>query len=163
MKVAPNTVVSVNYNLHAAMPKQEMEHIESTDSKAPFKFLFGTGGIIKGFETNLLGLEAGDKFDFRVNPDDAYGDTDPRALVNLPMDIFKTEGAIDLEIMQVGNIIPLRDNEGNQMNGKIVSFNDESVLMDFNHPLAGHELHFAGEVVSVREATAEEMAHGHVH
>jgi FKBP-type peptidyl-prolyl cis-trans isomerase SlyD len=55
------------------------------------------------------------------------------------------------------------DDEGNRMNGKVVKVEGENVLMDFNHPLAGHHLHFKGAVVEVREATAEELSHGHVH
>src|SRR6185503_9188662 len=108
MKIAPNTVVSVSYNLHAGTD-QEMEHIESTHDEKPFSFLYGAGGIIKGFETNLLGLQTGDKFDFKLHPADAYGDSDPTAVINLPMDIFKSNGTIDFEVMKVDNIIPLRD------------------------------------------------------
>ena len=163
MKIGPNTVVAVTYDLHAGPQPDGMEQIESTNNQNPFKFLFGTGGIIKGFETNLLGLQTGDKFDFTLQPTDAYGDSDPTAVISLPIDIFKSDGKIDNEVLKVDNIIPLRDHEGNRMNGRVVSFDDQSVRMDFNHPLAGQSLHFAGEVMNVREATAEEIAHGHVH
>ena len=70
---------------------------------------------------------------------------------------------IDLKVLTVGNVLPMSDNMGNVMNGKVVSYTDESVKMDFNHPLSGHELHFTGEIVDVREATQEEVEHGHVH
>ena len=65
--------------------------------------------------------------------------------------------------MKVGNTLPMSDDQGNTMNGKVISYDDKNVKMDFNHPLAGQTLHFSGEVSEVREATAEEISHGHVH
>jgi FKBP-type peptidyl-prolyl cis-trans isomerase SlyD len=163
MKIAPNTVVTLNYHLHANAEGEEKKHIESTDAAHPFRFLFGVGGLIIGFENQLAGLSAGDKFDFSVHPSEGYGDENAEAIIHLPIDIFKNEGALDFNILKVGNILPMSDDQGNQMNGKVVSFDSEKVTMDFNHPLAGQTLHFAGEVTEVREATADELAHGHVH
>jgi FKBP-type peptidyl-prolyl cis-trans isomerase SlyD len=163
MKIANNTVVSVSYQLHANLPQQEKKHVETTDNAHPLTFLFGVGGLIPGFERNLDGLSAGEKFDFVIEPNDAYGDSDPNAIINLPLDIFKVDNVVDFEVLKAGNILPMSDNEGNQMNGKVVSFNNDFVTMDFNHPLAGQVLHFKGEVVDVREASADEISHGHVH
>ena len=163
MKIANNSVVALNYSLDAGLPDTTMKHIESTDPSQPFRFLSGSGGLIRGFEDNLMGLQAGDKFDFRLDPADAYGETDAGAVIELPIDIFKKDGVVDFSILKVGNTVPMRDQEGNMLQGIIKSFNDVNVTMDFNHPLAGHALHFAGEIVSVREATPEEIAHGHVH
>jgi len=163
MKITNNSVVTLNYHLNAGLPGAPMEHMESTDPQQPFRFLSGVGGLIAGFENNLMGLQAGDKFDFKLNPSDAYGESDQEAIVPLPIEIFKHDGVIDMEILKLGNMVPMRDNEGNTMNGKIISFNDKTVTIDFNHPLAGHTLHFAGEIVEVREATAEEISHKHVH
>jgi len=163
MKIANHSVVTLNYSLNAGLPEAAMQHVESTDPTNPFRFLSGAGSLIPGFENNLMGLQAGDQFDFKLTPADAYGESDANAIVPLPIDVFKHDGIIDMEILKVGNVVPMRDNEGNTMNGRIASFNDKTVTMDFNHPLAGHALHFAGEIVEVREATAEEIAHGHVH
>ena len=66
-------------------------------------------------------------------------------------------------MLQEGNFIPMADSEGNHLQGKIVSVGDETVKMDFNHPLAGMDMHFNGKVIGVRDASAEEIAHGHVH
>ena len=66
-------------------------------------------------------------------------------------------------ILQIGNILPMSDNEGNMLRGKVLAFNDKEVTMDFNHPLADMELHFNGAVLSIRAATIDELAHGHVH
>src|SRR5688500_12373097 len=163
MKIANHSVVTLNYSLDAGLPDTAMEHVESTDPAQPFKFLSGSGGLIRGFEENLMGLKAGDKFDFNLNPSEAYGETDETAVVQLPIEIFRQDGVVDIEILKVGNRVPMRDQEGNMLQGIIKSFNDQAVTMDFNHPLAGHALHFAGEIVSVREATPEEISHGHVH
>jgi FKBP-type peptidyl-prolyl cis-trans isomerase SlyD len=163
MKIANNSVVALNYSLDAGLPDSEMQHVESTDPAQPFRFLSGAGGLIRGFEDNLIGLQAGDKFDFSLSPAEAYGETDQGAIVELPIDIFKKDGIVDLEILRVGNMVPMRDQEGNMLQGVIKAYNNETVTMDFNHPLAGHALHFAGEIISVREATPEEVSHGHVH
>jgi FKBP-type peptidyl-prolyl cis-trans isomerase SlyD len=163
MKVSQNTVVTVNYHLHANLPDKEKTHIESTDAEHPFVFLFGGGNLIAGFERELDGLSPGDKFDFTVHPSEGYGEMDNDAVINLPIDIFKVNNAIDFSMLKVGNVLPMSDDQGNTMNGKVVSYDDKSVKMDFNHPLAGQTLHFSGEVTDVREATQEEISHGHVH
>jgi FKBP-type peptidyl-prolyl cis-trans isomerase SlyD len=163
MKIAPNTVVSVTYQLHANLPEQEKKHIETTDASHPLTFLFGVGGLIPGFEKNLDGLSVGEKFSFTIVPDQAYGEQDSNAIIKLPIDIFKVDNVIDFEALKIGNVLPMSDNEGNRMNGTVVSYNDTEVTMDFNHPLAGQVLHFSGEVVDVREALPDELAHGHVH
>ena len=163
MKIANNTVVSVSYELHANVPKQEKVHVETTDAAHPLTFLFGVGGLIPGFERNLNGLSVGDKFNFTLEAADAYGDLDPNAIIKLPLDIFKVDNVVDFDALKVGNILPMSDNEGNRMNGRVLSYDDKDVKMDFNHPLAGQVLHFTGEVVDVREASADELSHGHVH
>lgn len=163
MKISKNSVVTLNYELHANFPLQEKKHIETTNAANPFTFLFGMGGLIPGFEQNIQGLSAGEKFDFQIQANEAYGEADTNAIINLPIDIFKVENVVDFEILKTGNVLPMSDHEGNQMNGKVISFNNEFVTMDFNHPLAGQQLHFKGEVVEVREASSEELAHGHVH
>lgn len=66
-------------------------------------------------------------------------------------------------MLTVGNFVPMQDNEGNPLEGKIVEVNSEHVKMDFNHPLAGKTLHFTGKIVDLRDATEDELNHGHVH
>lgn len=163
MKIEQNSVVSVTYNLKAGMPGTPAEQIESVDNSNPLVFIFGSGMMIPGFESNLNGLSNGDTFSFSIQPDEAYGAPDATALIKLPIDIFKVEGVIDLEVLKTGNILPMSDNEGNMLRGKVLGFDDKEVTMDFNHPLAGMELHFTGSVVGVRPATIDELAHGHVH
>jgi FKBP-type peptidyl-prolyl cis-trans isomerase SlyD len=84
-------------------------------------------------------------------------------MLDLDIKIFEHEGKIDSELLTIGNLIPMRDNQGNVLQGKVVSVNTDSVKMDFNHPMAGKNLHFTGKILKVREATADELSHGHVH
>jgi FKBP-type peptidyl-prolyl cis-trans isomerase SlyD len=88
---------------------------------------------------------------------------DQSAIVNLPIDVFKVDNVVDFELLKVGNSIPLSDQDGNRFTGKVISFDETLVKMDFNHPLAGNYLHFSGEVLDVREATSDEINHGHAH
>ena len=77
--------------------------------------------------------------------------------------MFEIDGKIDEEMLQVGNFLPMADNQGHHMQDKIVEIGEETVKMDFNHPLAGMMMHFDGKVADVREASQEELDHGHVH
>jgi FKBP-type peptidyl-prolyl cis-trans isomerase SlyD len=163
MKIENNKVVSVTYMLEANPDGQDKKHVETADASRPLTFLFGSGGLIPAFESNLFGKVTGDKFSFSIDAADAYGEIEAEALVDLPVDIFKVDGVVDMSMLQTGNIIPMSDRDGNRLDGKVVAISGESVKMDFNHPLAGHQLHFSGEVIEVREASEEEMAHGHAH
>jgi FKBP-type peptidyl-prolyl cis-trans isomerase SlyD len=82
----------------------------------------------------------------------------------IPSNVFHDDnGNFDNDMFKVGAMIPMSDSEGNHMHGKIVEVDSENVKMDFNHPLAGTDLHFQGEILDIREATEDELAHGHVH
>jgi len=163
MKIDLNTVVSVSYKLHANLPEAAKEHIETADATQPLVFLFGAGSMIAGFEKALSGLSKGDSFDFSIEPADAYGELDEKAVLNLPLDIFKVDNVVDFSVLKIGSVLPLTDQEGNRFNAKVISYDDSQVKMDFNHPLAGHQLHFQGQVLEVRGATEDELSHGHAH
>ncbi len=158
MKIDKHTVASVTYALDV-----DGEHVEKTDKSNPLTFLVGVGSMIPGFEQQLLGKEEGDAYDITVSPNEGYGDTNPEAIVDLPKDVFTIEGELQEDMLVEGNIIPLQDQQGNPMQGVVLEVGEETVKMDLNHQLAGKTLHFTGEVVEVREATKEEIAHGHVH
>ena len=165
MTVEQNKVVSVTYTLSSKKAGAAEENfIEKTDASHPFTFLFGVGGIIEGFEVNLGGKKVGDSFDFRVPAEKAYGDRTFENIANIPISAFKDKnGKIDHDMVKVGNVLPMTDHQGHRTEGVVEEITAEHVRMDFNHALAGHELHFKGEILSIREATAEELAHGHVH
>jgi FKBP-type peptidyl-prolyl cis-trans isomerase SlyD len=161
MTVGQNKVVSVNYTLKN---KKTGEQVEQTSKEHPFVFIFGIGGLLPDFESNLSGKNPGDKFDFFIDAAAGYGARHEDHVVMIPVDAFKGEdGKLDSENVKVGVTLPMVDNEGNRMYGQVLEINDEFVKMDFNHPLAGEDLHFAGEILDVREATPDELAHGHVH
>lgn len=85
------------------------------------------------------------------------------AIIDLEKSIFEVNGVIDQKLLEIGNTITMQDQHGNPLDGIVVEVGSDTVKMDFNHPLAGESLHFSGEILEVRDATAEEIAHGHVH
>ncbi len=163
MQISKNKVVTLTYNLSSNLPGEDMKHIETADNNHPLVFLFGAGMMIPGFEKNLEGKSGGDKFSFTINSADAYGDKDSSAVVQIPIDVFKVDGVVDISMLQKGRVLSMNDQDGNVLQGTVMSYDDNAVTMDFNHPLAGHELHFSGEIISIREASPEEISHGHVH
>ncbi len=163
MQIAPNSVVFISYELAFPDENGQPDVVEIVDENEPMVFIHGLSGLPEAFEANLLGLKAGDSFDFKIAAEDAYGNVDPNAIISLPKSIFEVEGQKADDILKVGNYIPMSDDQGNRMQGMVVSIGDDNVMMDFNHPLAEKELIFTGKVIKIREATADEIAHGHVH
>jgi FKBP-type peptidyl-prolyl cis-trans isomerase SlyD len=161
MVVSQNKVVSLSYELRLSSVSGEI--IESVDRQSPLTFLFGTGSLLPKFEDNLAGLKVGDQFDFNLISEDAYGDFDENSIVKIPAHVFQVDGKTDDELVKIGNKIPMQDNNGNRLTGVVKAFDAESVTMDFNHPLAGQHLFFKGEITELRQATEEELAHGHLH
>jgi FKBP-type peptidyl-prolyl cis-trans isomerase SlyD len=119
--------------------------------------------MLPKFEEHLSTLKAGDAFEFTLSSDDAYGELDQDAVIDLDKSIFLVEGKTDDDMLAIGNVIPMRDEQGHMLQGTVVSVSKDSVRMDFNHPMAGNVLHFTGKVIEVRTATDEEVSHGHAH
>lgn len=163
MKITNNTVVSLTYNLTAGESGSLKVFIEKTDAENPFTFLFGTGQLIASFEKNIASLGVGETFDFEIAAKDAYGIMDNESIVPIPKHIFESSGEDMKDLLSIGKVIPMSDEHGNRMNGKVIGLQGDDVIMDFNHPLAGKDLNFKGVVLEVRMATAQELEHGHVH
>lgn len=161
MKVGKDKVVTLTYELRFDNEKGDV--IQKVDKDRPFVHLFGIGTLLPSFEENLSGLTAGDDFGFHLKSDDAYGETTEEAIIELEKKIFEIDGKIDEEIIAVGKMVAMQDENGNPVDGRVLSVKDETIVMDFNHPLAGQDLYFSGQVLDVREATEEETSHGHVH
>lgn len=155
MKIENNKFASLVYTLQEG--GRDGRVIETVEEAAPLSFVFGAGRLLPAFEANLEGLEEGSVFDFSLAAADAYGDVREEMVISLPRNIFEDEGVLRSEICYVGNTVPMMDSQGNRMNGVVVEIGDDFVKMDFNHPLAGTDLHFSGKVLGVREATAEEL------
>ncbi len=165
MEIGSKTVVSVMYSLSAKSEKEPQEKfIEKTSKEKPFVFLFGVGHLLEDFEKNLKGKKKGDNFDFRIDAAKGYGVRNEKYVISIPIDSFKRpDGTVDLHELKVGNVLPMSDNQGNHLHGRILEVTASAVKMDFNHELAGFDLHFTGQVLDVRSASAEELSHGHVH
>lgn len=163
MKISNEKAVSVNYHLTAHKDNGPEELIEQTSVERPFVFLYGFGQLLPDFEANLDGKSKGDKFDFRIKAEKGYGQVEQDYIVNVDRQAFMVDGKFDSERVKVGEDIQMHDQDGNQLIGKVLEITDQHVKMDFNHPLAGYDLHFVGEVLDVRQATKEEIEHGHVH
>ena len=156
-----NNVISIVYELRS--DSKEGEVVESLTSENPLTFLFGTGGLLPKFEEQLNGLKSGDNFEFLLHSEDAYGPVVENAIVHVPQSVFEVDGKIDENLMKTGTMVPMMDAEGRRLNGKVVALEGDAVKMDFNHPMAGSDLFFKGEVTDVRSATEEELSHGHIH
>ena len=163
MKIEKNKVVTLTYELRILDENGEQNLIETANEEQPMVFIYGMSGLPDQFEDNLGGLNSGDSFDFKLDTEDGYGEYSEDAVVDLPKNVFEVEGSVPDNMLEEGNYIPMSDSEGNQLQGRVVDVTDDTVKMDFNHPLAGKELYFKGKVENVREATPEELDHGHVH
>ncbi len=163
MTITQNKVVAVNYHLSAHVDGSSPELIEQTSKENPFVFIFGGGQLLPDFEKNLINKKVGDAFDFLVSPANGYGITDKEMIAKIPKEAFNVDGEFDSERVKEGEELAMNDEDGNQLMGYVEEIGDNYVIMDFNHPLADHTLHFIGEVLDIREATAEELDHGHVH
>ena len=158
MTIENNQVVAVNYSLHTIEANGEKVFVEQSNAEEPLTFLFGAGMMIPKFETELQGLQAGDKKSFVITPEEGYGPRVEEAIAQLPLEMFKESG-----LPPVGAVLPLNDNQGNQFRATVVEVTEEGVIADLNPPMAGKTLAFEVEVLNVRPATDEELSHGHAH
>ncbi|HBF88249.1 MAG TPA: peptidylprolyl isomerase [Bacteroidales bacterium] len=162
MEIKKDCAVSLIYELR--INDENGELVEKIDEQNALDFVFGSGSLLKDFESNIKGLKKGGNFQFSLTSIQAYGEYNDEALVEIPKDVFKDEkGKINDKMLVLGSFVPMQDGQGNMFNGKIIEINDNAVHMDFNHPLAGQNLFFKGEIIEVREATQEELSHGHIH
>lgn len=152
-QVADNIVVSLDYTLTV-----EGEIVDSSEGSEPIEFIQGYGQVIPGLERELYGMQIDESKDVTVNAKDAYGEIDPSAIVDVPRSEFSPEIPV-----KPGVQLQVKDNEGNVMDARIVEANENTVRLDFNHPLAGKQLQFHVTVVNLREASEEEIEHGHAH
>ena len=161
MKIDKNKVVTLNYELRTEGFDAPL--VEKTQEGHPLEFICGIGMMIPKFEENLKGLEKGERFEFAINAVEAYGLSNPENIIELPKATFEREGSIEEGLLVKDNVIAMQDNQGNKFNGRVENVGDETVTMDFNHPMAGKDLYFKGEILDVRDAAPEELEHGHVH
>ncbi|MEW5248513.1 FKBP-type peptidyl-prolyl cis-trans isomerase [Microbulbifer sp. 2201CG32-9] len=154
MKIAHHSVVEIHYLLKDA----EGTLIDSSAEGEPLTYLQGAGNIIPGLEREMLDKSAGDKFSAVIQPEQGYGARNPELIQTLPRDAFG-----DVEELKVGMAFHAQSTGGDPIEVEIIDIDGDDVTIDGNHPLAGVELHFEIQVVSVREATADEISGGHIH
>ncbi|MGD0342947.1 MAG: FKBP-type peptidyl-prolyl cis-trans isomerase [Bacteroidales bacterium] len=155
MKIDQNKMVSLIYDLRET--DIEGKIIEQLQESKPLKFIFGTGRLLPAFETNLLSLNSGDSFSFNLGAEQVYGERREEMIIDVPMSVFENEGKVDESICRIGNEVPMIDGSGNPLYGVINEILEDSVKMDFNHPMAGVDLFFSGRILEVREPTHEEL------
>jgi len=156
LEIGKYSMVTLTYDLR--VDDENGEVIEQATEEQPLQFLYGAGVMLPKFESQLAGLREGEPFTIKLNKNDAYGDVNQEAVVELPKHVFLVNGNFDDELIKVGNTVPMMSSNGQRLNGLVLEIDDDTVKMDFNHPLAGEDLFFAGKVLEVREASDEEVA-----
>ncbi len=154
MLVASQKVVSIHYEL----TNDKNDVLDSSAGKDPLTYLHGVGGLIPGLEKELEGKSAGDSLKVTVAPAEGYGETNPGLVQDVPLSAF--EG---VEKVEPGMQFNTSGPDGNAMLISVTAVNGDQVTIDGNHPLAGVTLNFDVNIVEVRDATDEELQHGHAH
>jgi FKBP-type peptidyl-prolyl cis-trans isomerase SlyD len=154
MIIADKKVVRIDYTLK----NQAGEVLDSSEGQLPLTYLHGSGEIVPGLERALAGLGIGDAKDVVVPPDEAYGPVDPEGIFGVPRDAFPPDA-----VLEVGASFFGEDEEGHAVPVRVVEVKPDSIVVDANHPLAGQTLYYHVDVRDVRDATLEELTHGHSH
>ena len=157
METVENKYITLAYKLYT-IENGEKEFTEEAPAEHPFQFISGLGLTLESFENQVKDLNKGDKFDFTIKAEEAYGEYDEEHVIDLPKNIFEIEGKFDSERVVEGAVIPLMTSEGQRINGSVVEVKDDVVVMDMNHPLAGCDLNFVGEITENRPATNAELS-----
>ena len=151
--VKDNLVIAIDYTLTV-----DGEVVDASEGREPLEFLQGQGNIIVGLEREVLGMKIGESKDVVVSALDGYGEADEEAFMEVPKNQLPENIPVE-----IGTELQIENDEGEPAYVRIESVENNIVLLNFNHPLAGKELHFAVKVISIREPSEEELAHGHVH
>lgn len=149
MRITKNSVVSFHYTLNDS----EGKLLDTSAGRDAFAYLHGGGMIVPGLEEQLEGKAKGDAMQVEVEPAKGYGEVDPQLVQRVPLDRFGGQP------VEEGMQFQTPDNRV----WSVLEVKDDQVVLNGNHPLAGVTLHFSVEVTDVREATADEISHGHVH
>lgn len=153
----PNKYVTVAYELYTDNDKGIHELVEKAPIEHPFQFISGLGIALDSFESIILALAEGEAFDFVLKVDEAYGPYEQDHVIELPKETFAINGRFDKDMVYPGAVLPLVNADGMRFQGLVLELKDNTVIIDLNHPLAGKDLHFKGQVVTMRDATNEEI------
>ena len=156
--VTKEQVVTCIYDMYLSENGEQEELIEQATAQSPLIYCHGEGMMLPKFEEALAGLEVGSKFDFRIMHQDAYGDYDEAGRIELDKHIFYNgDNEFDSERVYPGAIVPMTTSDGQIVNAQIEEVKDKTVIIDLNHPYAGADMHFVGEIVDIRPADPKEL------
>ena len=153
MQIESNSVVTLHYTL-----KDNDGNIIDQSDDGSFLYLHGAMNIIPGLENALTGKSAGDEVSVTVSPEEGYGAKDPERIQEVPKEMFENSDEI-----AIGTQFHAQSPDGGAIVVTVTEVKDDVVVIDGNHALAGVDLNFDVKVIEVRQASEEEMAHGHVH
>lgn len=156
MENPANNYIAVSYELYITEDGKK-SLVEKAPTERPFRFISGMGTTLDYFENRLADLKSGEKFDFTIPVAEAYGEHDNAYVMDLPRNVFEIDGKFDSDRIYEGNVVPMINSDGTRMQATVVTVKADTVVMDFNHPLAGKDLNFKGEVLENRPATNEEI------
>lgn len=151
-----NKYIAVSYKLYS-VDEDGDALVEEASEERPFQFISGLGITLDEFERHIASLEKGAGFDFTLDKSEAYGDYEEERVLDLDRDIFCINGHFDHDNIYIDAMVPLQNEDGNRLYGRVLDITDDKVKMDLNHPLAGMTLHFIGKVMESRDATNEEI------
>ncbi|MBR6284356.1 MAG: peptidylprolyl isomerase [Muribaculaceae bacterium] len=162
-KISYGKYVELAYEIFVVGEGDEQTSVFEFTAERPDRFVFGNDlSLIVGFVKNIDGLPQDAKFDFTLSPEEAFGDRDENLVFQVPCDTFERNGEFDNEHVYVGAMVPMRFNDtGQVMEGQVKAIDEENVTLDFNHPLSGERVRYVGMVLTVRDATPEELAPRH--
>jgi FKBP-type peptidyl-prolyl cis-trans isomerase SlyD len=144
--------------IHYTLKDEKGNVIDSSEGKAPLIYIHGKNNIIPGLESELTGKKVSDKLNVQVTPENAYGEYNDALIQKVPKSEFE-----NVDDLKVGVQFQVGDPQGQMFIATVTEVSETEVTLNANHPLAGMTLTFDVEVISIREATEEELAHGHVH
>ena len=158
MVVEDQKVITATYELYIKDENGKEELMEKATAEAPLVWCQGEGMMLPAFEAAMAGKEKGDTFDFVLKAADAYGEYLEEGLMELPKTMFfNGDGEFDEERVYVGAIVPMNTVDGQIVKAQVCEITDDKVTIDLNHPYAGEDLHFTGEILDIRDVTPGEL------
>lgn len=157
MENKTNKLIAAQYQLFTISENGERKLVEETTKEQPFVFITGFDAALDALEERLENLNRGDKFDFELDKEKAFGEYETSRVIELNKEMFIVDGQFDSKNIFKGAQIPLKNEDGNFFIGTVLEIGDAAVKVDLNHPLAGKKLNFKGYIIENRDATKDEI------